>query len=496
MNLRDYQQTAVDYAADFLRTADAGKRLLLASPTGTGKSFMELALQDRIPGSWIVTPKVEIVAGLLAKRGLYVEGLPEDFVMRSAANEGIYTPIRLRNLLLAGEVKPPPAIILDEAHHDTAESWQDIHLLCGYPPAVGFTASPFRGTPKSTAEFRKEWGEPVWAISLPDAVERGVLSFPSCSTTPLVDDDQIDVSNGELVARQVNEAVTSRIHDAARLVLLEDHKPAIPTMFSVPSLDCTECLKLALSSQGIPAAVVTAKTQYSERQTAFRACVEREAVLVQVAVVSEGVDLPIRCLIDCSPTLSPVKWLQQFGRITRPGGLSHYIATNRNLLRHGYLLDGCLPPAAMIQAQSVFPLSSRSTGLRAIGLEGVGRFKPVEVPLKSGLKALMYAMSSMEGHKRTDYCVIVHPCNSDITWARKDSRKNETTGELSWGKWYRCEPPTELTGFASLPPSPLSDKQRDWWKRSAGSRGLDATAEINKKQFPVLPVLFDIRGRL
>lgn len=490
--LRDYQETAVTYAADFARHAEPGQRLLLASPTGTGKSYMELALQDAIPGSLIVSPRIEIIQGLLLKRGYDVTDASEADIIDLAAAQNIYTPVRLRNLLLAGEVKSPPLLILDEAHHDSAESWQDLHLLCGYPPAVGFTASPFRGTPKSTSSFLKEWGEPVWVVMFPEAVERGVLSLPICNTVPLVDDDLIDVQNGELIAKQVNEIVSSRLEAAANICPTID----TPTMFAVPSVELTESLRIVLEAQGTPAAVVTGKTPYSERQTAFQACLECRAVLVQVAVVSEGVDLPIRRLIDLSPTLSPVKWLQQFGRITRPGGMSYYIATNRNLLRHGYLLDGCLPSSAMAQAQAVFPPSTRSMGLRAVGLEAIGRLKPVEIPLKNGLKGLLYAMSSMEGHKRTDYCVIVRPTREEVIWARKDSLRSEQTGELVWGKWYRCEPPSELTGFASLPPSPITEKQKEWWKRSAASRGLDAEAEITKKQFPILPVLFDLKVRL
>lgn len=509
MQLRDYQQTAVDYAVDWANHAERGKRLMLAAPTGTGKSFVELALQERIAGSILVSPRIEIIDGLLNKIGIKSIHTTTDWVVEQAERCNIYTPIRLRNQLLAGEVKAPPLLILDEAHHDSAESWQDLHLLCGYPPAVGLTASPFRGTPKSTATFRREWGEPVWVLTFPEAVERNVLSMPVCTTVPLVDDDLIEVSNGELVAKQVNEAVAGRLEAAADLVVngLEGRGSEwkgpegkdcfdTPTMFAVPSLECVESLRIVLESKGIHGAVVTGKTPYSERQTAFRACLECKAVLIQVAVVSEGVDLPIRRLIDLSPTLSPVKWLQQFGRITRPGGHSYYTCTNRNLLRHGYLLDGCLPPSAMQQAQAVFPPSTRSMGLRAVGLESVGRLKPADIPLKGGLKALLYAMSSMEGHKRTDYCVIVHPIKEDILWARKDSLRSEQTGELVWGKWYRCEPPTELTGFASLPPQPLTDKQKHWWMRAAASWGLDAGAKINKKQFPVLPVLMDLRARL
>lgn len=495
-DLRDYQRTAVEFVARWAADAKPGDKLLLASPTGTGKSYMELAIQEALPGACLVTPKIEIIAGLLAKLG----EKPADSLsalLEQAAVRRLFTPLRLRSALLKGSYPAPPLLLFDEAHHDLAESWQDIHLLCGYAPAIGFTASPFRGTPAGTAKFREQWGEPEWVITFPEAVGQGALAMPSCSTIPLVDDDQIEVQNGELVARQINHVTAGRIGEIATLAARYQScgRWDAPTMFSLPSRELCHALHTALGSVGLPSVVVTGETTHGDRWDAFQACVACQAALIQVAVVSEGVDLPIRRLIDLSPTISPVKWLQQFGRITRSGDVvPEYICTNRNLLRHGYLLEGCLPAAAVMQAQAAFPTSKRG-GLRAIGLEALGRLQPVELPLKSGLKALAYSLSALNGHLRTDYFVFVHPLHADLLWATRESVRGE--GEaIAYGRWHRCEPPNDLTGFASLPPSSLSEKQAAWWRRSAASVGLDSEAEITRKQFPALPVLCDMKARL
>lgn len=495
MNLRPYQRLAVDHALTWRADAAPASRLLLASPTGTGKSYMELAILDDMPEGLLVTPKMEIVADLLRKISVTPPDTESALADKGQAF-GIWTPIRLRNALLAGETAAPKTLLMDEAHHDTAESWQDIHLLCGYPPAIGFTATPYRGTPKGTATFRAEWGEPTWIITYPEAVATGVLAFPLCSVVPLLDDDEIEIVNGELHAKAVNAETMSRIDAIVDLVgKYFGSFIDTPTMLSLPSREAVRVLSDALESRGIPSVAVTGETPQNARQEAFRACVERRAVLLQINVVSEGVDLPIRRLIDCSPTLSPVKFLQQLGRITRPGGLPEYICTNRNLLRHGYLLDGCLPISVIKDAQAAFPVSERSSAVRAIGLEAIGRLKPVNLPLAGGLAGLMYAMSAVANNVRTDYCVIVHPLKADPIWAKKESIR-PPGGEYSWGRWSRCDAPSDISGFASLPPSPLSEKQRAWWERSAASKGLDAAAEITKKQFPVLPVLTETRIKL
>jgi superfamily II DNA or RNA helicase len=67
----DYQTLAVEDALAWFASAGPSARRLYASPTGTGKSVMMLALQAELgEGAWIVTPRLEIVAGMLGEAGL------------------------------------------------------------------------------------------------------------------------------------------------------------------------------------------------------------------------------------------------------------------------------------------------------------------------------------------------------------------------------------------------------------------------------------------
>jgi superfamily II DNA or RNA helicase len=515
MQLRDYQAIAVDYAVEWA-LAPGAKKLLLAAPTGTGKSLVALGIRSALEdGAWIVTPKIEIIAGFLNKMGVVVDGCSAQHVIDTAWLLSITTPIRLRNALLAGECAAPKYLIIDEAHHDLANSWQDIHPLCGYCPAIGLTATPYRGTPRGTAAFREQWGAPYWIITLTKASERGVLAFPDCRTVPLLDDDEIDVVNGELSLRQIETTTISRLAHIVATVAPYASGEMVggvyqqlnivngwwdrPTMFSAPSTECAHALHRELLTASIPARVVTGETPYYDRQDAFARCIARRDAIIQVQVVSEGVDLPIRRLVDLSPTLSPVRWLQQLGRITRPTAAGEpppdYLCTNRNLLRHGYLLEGLLPARTFSDAQKAFGMPARRTALRAVGLEAIGRLKPVQVPLKDGCGATMYNVAGMEGHVKRDYVILLHPAHEDVVWATRDNAKLDD-GTLSYGRWHRCEPPADLEGYTSSSAGPLSDKQRAWWKRSAGNFGLDPAAEINRKQFAALPVLCDLRCKL
>jgi hypothetical protein len=501
--LHDFQKLAVNFGLNWFDSAKPGDKQLLAAPTGTGKSIIEKSIQNATPGLWIVTPKVEIVAGILDKSGFpNVHDMSEDELFSLAFANNISTPIRLRNRLLAGEISPPAKYIFDESHHHTAESWQALDWLTGFAPSLGFTASPYRGTPKGTQEFRKQWGEPKWIITYPQAVERGFLSFPTIRVQPLLDDDTIEIVNGEFVVERV-EAETRSIFDyvcqLAREYTHSDHAGwTRPTMFTVPSRQLAHELTERLNSHGMPAIAITDATKHSDRQTIFQLVVNRDVALVQVNTVSEGVDLPIRVQFDLAPVMSPVMFVQRFGRITRPVApgedAPEYVCCNRNVLRHAYLLEGCIPAVTIADATKAFGGMGKRAGTRVVGLEGVGRFKCIEIPFKNGLVGMLYCMSSVQGSSVTEYAAICHPLKEEPLWAKRSNARKDD-GSKAYGHWQACEPPQSLTGFASVKSKSLSDAQRRWWKKDAAFFGLDAEREVSSKTFQALPILKDLRKR-
>lgn len=491
-----FQNAAVDDAVSFLRSAKPGERRLYASPTGTGKSFMEARVQAETPGSYLVVPSVEIGMDMLAKRGVARE-------VSAMHGAGIWTPIVLRNRMLAGETPAPKALIIDEAHHHLSETYQVLDLLTGVCPTVGFTATPYRGTPRETSKFRQQWGGPTWVITIPEALRLGVLSFPTLRVIPLVDDDVVEVRNGQFVVSAVDSATGSRLGEVVELIATTRVGDSYDrtSMVSVPSREVARDLHQRCEEAGLPSSLVDGETPQGERQAAFSSCVAGERLLIQIQVVREGVDLPIRRLWDLHPMLSPVEFLQQFGRITRPVKPGEeppeYIGFNRNLLRHAYLLEGCVPSSVYAAAESAFGGPSKRAGMRAIGLEALGRFAGSEFPLASGATGLLYAVSCFDGGTTTtQYACVVDPLSEDVLWAKKINQRTDDPRKPHYGKWRRCEAPVDLSGFSSLPPSPLTDKQKAWWGRDAKRYGLDPEAKVNRKSFSVLPILADLREKL
>lgn len=483
-----YQQIAIDHAVEFLRGAAPGQKQGYTAPTGCGKSVIELAIQQQLEDTWIVTPREEIVDGMMDKLG--AEGDPLDY--------RIATPVRLRNRLLDGRIAPPKRLIFDETHHHNAETWQQLDLLTGLAPAIGLSATFFRGSPKGTREMYEHWGEPIPIITFREAVDNGYISMPTFETLPLVDDDIVDVRGGDFDVTSLEGATVTRLGDLA------DHARKWygatwdrPTIFACPSSEVCRQLQRELSSRGAPVAIVSAETPKDERRAVFKAVVERVVALAHINIVSEGVDLPLRRLVDLAPTLSPVKWTQQLGRITRPlhegEAAPEYVCTNRNIMRHAYVLEGIVPTSALVKAEKAFPRTERGHGPRALGLEAIGRFKPTTVKLVNGLTAHLYALSVPINTLVVEYCCVVHP-NMEPIWASKVNQFKD--GVKTWGTWRQCEPPSDLRGFASVAPNPPSEKQLNWWKRSAASFGLDPSQEVTRKNFQALPVLADMGVRL
>lgn len=488
---RPFQQIGIDHAVDFLANAGRDERRCYAAPTGCGKSVVELAIQEKLitlgHRPWIITPREEIVAGMLDK----LNATGDDMFSRF-----ISTPVRLRNRLMSGEIEPPTHLIYDEGHHHNAETWQQIGLLSGLAPAIALTASPYRGSPKGTTEFREHWGDPIWLISYQEAIDEGYISMPSIDIVPLVDDDIVTISSsGEFEVTSLEAATVDRLGDMAKHVRdtgWYTDKWDRATIFALPSSGSCIRFQNELHRLGLPCAVVTAETPKADRAFIFDAVVNRVMALLHIDVVSEGVDLPLRRYIDLAPTMSPVKWVQRFGRITRPKGpgeaAPEYICCNRNLQRHAYILEGIVPVSAMVKSEMSFPRTERAHS-RVLGLEAIGRFKPVATKLCNGLFVYTYSLSVQIGTASMDYCCIVHPTN-DPVWAAKINPVVD--GVRQWGCWQQCDPPAGLTGFASVPPKALSPKQEAWWKRAAATYGLDPTQEVTRKNFQVLPVLKDL----
>lgn len=502
---RDYQIDFLAAAMDLIQSNPTQWHPFV-SPTGTGKSIMELMFLSAVEGSLMITPRIEIIAGMLEDLGHNAEDWSAEKVVAKGMEYGIYTPIRLRNILAKG-VLPyfPTCLLIDECHHDLANTYQDIDMYLNGCPKVGLSATMYRGTPDQTKIFHERWGNVInQVLSLRDAVEQGYCSFPTAELWPLVDDDLVDISNGDFKVKTVEGLLNNQFDSIKNQIYrMFDRTSRLydrPTMLTVPGANTAIAVTRILNDAGLPAMCITQDTSRDRRSKAFQSCQASLSILVQINVVSEGVNLKkLRRIIDLSPTMSPVKWVQQIGRITRPvepGELPpEYICACRNLERHGYLMEGLFPPSKIKEAQEAFeddkgrPIYSKRSGIRVTGLEGLGKFTTTPVHMLDGCTSFMYNLVHTEGYKRTEYIALVHPSHPEVIYGVKESAQEN--GEMKWGRWKLVEKLPELKNCRSAKVNPLTPKQENRWRESAEHFGLNPHKEINTREFQVLPFLMN-----
>lgn len=510
--LRPDQLQARERCLSFLKQARKGDSLLIVSPTGSGKSYIQASclLESEIT---LIVPNLDIARGIARKLVGEVEAQweSEAEVRRETESLRIFTAVRYKNLLMKDEVKLPPFLAFDEAHHTEASTYEEIWEACGKPPRLGFTATAYRGTPEGTKSLLSSWGEPYIALSLREAVAQGIIALPTFTVWPLLNDDLISVVNGEFVVKQVDSLVKDKMGDLVDRVarFYDGSRWDRPTMLTFSSLAQVSHADAVFRSRGLPTVSVVGDTGH--RVSLFRDVVDCRSVLLQIKVVGEGVDLPIRRLIDLAPTMSPVAWMQLVGRITRPTNIQpEYIACCHNLTRHAYLWAGLVPMESIRLAQQAWKgewKPNRRALARALGLEGFGKFAVSEVPLLSGVCGSFYGLQTKDG--RDQYGIFLHPTLPTQFFFHKHNEWNGEYDEVElkgvgpvkrkkmvYGKWKRIQQMPELEGCVSLSPQPMSPGQAGFWKNAADKYGLDGKQEVNARQFQLLPILRDAGLRI
>ena len=140
----------------------------------------------------------------------------------------------------------------------------------------------------------------------------------------------------------------------------------------------------------------------------------------------------------------------------------------------------------------------RLTEERLGGLEALGRYKPIPVPLYDGCTASAFNLQNWDNQtgRKVEYFIILLPGSDTALCGR---RVNQQAGEeWTYGKYERCGLPEEFVGFqTSSWRGMVSDKQRNWWQRDARRYGLDPnTVPRDGRTFQVLPLLVNLRTRI
>ena len=253
-----------------------------------------------------------------------------------------------RNLLTAGMVQTltrrvdklptPDVILVDEAHHALAKSYQNI--LNKFPKAIVllFTATPHR---TGRVQLDQIADDIIVGQSIHELTEKGFLA-PFRYFQPPGDFDSKLLkrgSTGDFTNDSMQQAMNTKIFGH----IVKQYKRIAPGMQAVVytySIDSAIKIAAEFNSEGISAVEVDGTTSKEKRAVAVRKFREQKIkILVNVNLFTEGVDLPdVDCVIMARPTASLALYLQFSMRCLnpRPGKTAIIIDHANNFKSFGY----------------------------------------------------------------------------------------------------------------------------------------------------------------
>jgi DNA repair protein RadD len=331
---RPYQYECIDgvsLACREERAADRIPRVLIVSPTGSGKTVIlaELARRSVQRGHRPVLITHRDVIAWQIHKAITEMGLQCGFIQGKRGGHP-WQPVQVAMVqTLASDKRLAryphfDRIIIDEAHHSMATSYLKIVNHYRNAWVVGCTATPIRkdGKPMGDVFNRLVMGPSVeWLQSnvnpdtgLPYLCEAEVYS-PSQIDVSGVHVDHGDYRTKDLEAVSDTSTITGDAIEYYRRYA--DRLPAIANCVSVSH---AEHVAESFRAAGYLTRSVHGKTPESERKETLAMLADgRLHVVTQCDLYGEGADIPVvSCAIMLRPTRSLAVALQQMGRVLRP----------------------------------------------------------------------------------------------------------------------------------------------------------------------------------
>ena len=342
MQLRPYQTDLVVELRDGFRTGV--RRQLLVSPTGSGKtvlfSWMTASAASKGSKTWILAHRAEILDQISATltqagqdHGVIRSGFAPD-PTKIVQVASVQTLVRRME-----SIGRPNFIVIDEAHHAAAGSWERILAHCGREAAVlGVTATPQRLDGRGLGLY---FDKIVMGPSVQSLIEQGYLSRPVYyAPKRIVDLSKVSRRAGDYSTEELEEILNRREVLSNHVGEWLQHANGARTVVFCVDLAHCESVRGEFESRGVRASIIDGTLEPEARRLRIESLKNGSVpVLISCNLISEGFDLPaVGAALLLRPTLSLALHLQQVGRALRPApGKERALILDcvGNTLRHG-----------------------------------------------------------------------------------------------------------------------------------------------------------------
>lgn len=323
--LRAYQVDVIDRVA--AEIAAGRRRVLIVAPTGAGKTVIAAAISAKAQKNGrrilVIAHRIEIVRQTVAK--LYDAGVDAG-IIQAGFPPRPGQPVQVASIqtlharaIRSSAMEMPPAdiLVIDEAHHACAETYQDV--IEAYPDAIviGLTATPCRRDGRGLGNIFDALVECPQVAAL---IEQKAL-VPARIYAPSTPDlDGVRVERGDYVESQL----AARVNTAELVGDIGMHWLKLgegrPTICFATGVEHSVAIRNEFRRLGVMAEHIDGSTPADERDAILKGLASGKVELVtNCAVLIEGFDCPeIGCLILARPTKSLGLYRQMIGRALRP----------------------------------------------------------------------------------------------------------------------------------------------------------------------------------
>jgi DNA repair protein RadD len=321
--LRRYQSLLVNDTVDHMLEGGAP---CLVSPTGSGKTVMMADVvrywRERGYQVMLAAHRNEIIKQIAASVQKHLSE-PVGFYTATRSTEDRDIMVTMMPTLARRKQAIPTfknrVLLLDECHHLSSKSYQEIIRLLQPCAFAGFTATPV--TPTGAGLGKYGITKLILGPQPKELMDSGALCKYKLfgAGDAVVDTAGLKVLAGDYNKKDLEERVIQVSGDFLR-DLLRFNPDLHPTITVTVSIEHANQIAEEYNRRGISAEVVIGDTSTRERESAFERFVAGELkVIVSVALIDEGLDLPAAtCLQLIRPTRSLRLWKQLCGRVLRP----------------------------------------------------------------------------------------------------------------------------------------------------------------------------------